>query len=78
MLVLAVIGPGFITASGGDDAGGVFTYSQAGRAVRLLAALDDDPDRDRARRRAGNGGPDGRGDGQGPERSHSRGVRLPV
>jgi NRAMP (natural resistance-associated macrophage protein)-like metal ion transporter len=30
MLVLAVIGPGFITASGGDDAGGVFTYSQAG------------------------------------------------
>ena len=32
MLVLAVIGPGFITASGGDDAGGVFTYSQAGAA----------------------------------------------
>ncbi len=30
MLALAVIGPGFVTASGGDDAGGVFTYSQAG------------------------------------------------
>ncbi|MSO31033.1 MAG: divalent metal cation transporter [Acidobacteria bacterium] len=30
MLLLAVVGPGFITASGGDDAGGVFTYSQAG------------------------------------------------
>ncbi len=30
MLALAVVGPGFITASGGDDAGGVFTYSQAG------------------------------------------------
>src|SRR6185503_11106948 len=30
VLLVAVIGPGFITASGGDDAGGVFTYSQAG------------------------------------------------
>src|SRR5688572_7972303 len=30
MLALAVFGPGFVTASGGDDAGGVFTYSQAG------------------------------------------------
>jgi NRAMP (natural resistance-associated macrophage protein)-like metal ion transporter len=30
MLLLSVVGPGFITASGGDDAGGVFTYSQAG------------------------------------------------
>ena len=30
MLALAVVGPGFVTASGGDDAGGVFTYSQAG------------------------------------------------
>jgi len=30
MLIVGVIGPGFITASGGDDAGGVFTYSQAG------------------------------------------------
>ncbi len=29
-LVVAVVGPGVITASGGDDAGGVFTYSQAG------------------------------------------------
>jgi NRAMP (natural resistance-associated macrophage protein)-like metal ion transporter len=30
MLVLAVIGPGFITASVDNDAGGIFTYSLAG------------------------------------------------
>src|SRR5437764_1372248 len=30
MVVLAVIGPGFITASVDNDAGGIFTYSQAG------------------------------------------------
>src|SRR5476651_2765977 len=30
MIVLAVIGPGFITASVDNDAGGIFTYSQAG------------------------------------------------
>jgi NRAMP (natural resistance-associated macrophage protein)-like metal ion transporter len=30
MLLLAVIGPGFITASVDNDAGGIFTYSQAG------------------------------------------------
>src|SRR3954468_4398282 len=30
MLVLAVIGPGFITANVDNDAGGIFTYSQAG------------------------------------------------
>ena len=30
MLTLAVIGPGFITASGGSDAGGIWTYSVAG------------------------------------------------
>ena len=47
------------------------------RAVRLLAALDDDPDHHRADRRAGDGVADGRGDRQGPERSDSRGVRLP-
>src|SRR5580658_2984423 len=29
-LVLAVIGPGFITANVDNDAGGIFTYSQAG------------------------------------------------
>src|SRR5205823_2503023 len=29
-LLLAVIGPGFITASVDNDAGGIFTYSQAG------------------------------------------------
>src|ERR671929_1647892 len=29
-LVLAVIGPGFITAVVDNDAGGIFTYSQAG------------------------------------------------
>jgi Mn2+/Fe2+ NRAMP family transporter len=30
VLLLAVIGPGFITASVDNDAGGIFTYSQAG------------------------------------------------
>src|SRR6266849_6527042 len=30
VLVLAVIGPGFITANVDNDAGGIFTYSQAG------------------------------------------------
>src|SRR3954464_937465 len=29
-LLLAVIGPGFITANVDNDAGGIFTYSQAG------------------------------------------------
>src|SRR4026207_600139 len=29
-LFLAVVGPGFITASVDNDAGGIFTYSQAG------------------------------------------------
>src|SRR3954463_9747701 len=30
VLMLAVIGPGFITANVDNDAGGIFTYSQAG------------------------------------------------
>src|ERR1700740_149973 len=30
VMVLAVIGPGFITANVDNDAGGIFTYSQAG------------------------------------------------
>jgi len=30
LLVLAVVGPGFITANVDNDAGGIFTYSQAG------------------------------------------------
>src|SRR6187551_1564665 len=30
LLLLAVIGPGFITANVDNDAGGIFTYSQAG------------------------------------------------
>src|ERR1700741_2561006 len=30
VLILAVIGPGFITANVDNDAGGIFTYSQAG------------------------------------------------
>ncbi len=32
MLILAVLGPGFITANVDNDAGGIFTYSQAGAA----------------------------------------------
>src|SRR5438552_1732646 len=37
-LVLAVVGPGFITANVDNDAGGIFTYSQAGAqfGYRLL------------------------------------------
>src|SRR3981189_2851600 len=30
LLLLAVIGPGFVTANVDNDAGGIFTYSQAG------------------------------------------------
>src|ERR1700687_4027603 len=30
LLLLAVVGPGFITANVDNDAGGIFTYSQAG------------------------------------------------
>jgi len=30
LLVAAVLGPGFVTASAGDDVGGIATYSQAG------------------------------------------------
>src|SRR5213595_2725976 len=30
VLFLAVVGPGFITANVDNDAGGIFTYSQAG------------------------------------------------
>src|SRR5580692_4753647 len=30
LLLLAVIGPGFITANVDNDAGGIYTYSQAG------------------------------------------------
>src|SRR5271154_7097713 len=30
MLLLAVLGPGFITANVDNDSGGIFTYSQAG------------------------------------------------
>src|ERR1700677_4334719 len=30
LLFLAVLGPGFITANGDNDSGGIFTYSQAG------------------------------------------------
>src|SRR3954454_20731072 len=29
-VILAVVGPGFITANVDNDAGGIFTYSQAG------------------------------------------------
>src|ERR1700679_1068255 len=30
LVFLAVLGPGFITAVGGNDSGGIYTYSQAG------------------------------------------------
>ena len=35
LLFLAVLGPGFITANVDNDSGGILTYSQAGRTVRL-------------------------------------------
>jgi len=35
LLILAVIGPGFITANVDNDAGGIFTYSQAGAQFGL-------------------------------------------
>jgi NRAMP (natural resistance-associated macrophage protein)-like metal ion transporter len=30
LIIFAVLGPGFVTASAGNDVGGIFTYSQAG------------------------------------------------
>jgi NRAMP (natural resistance-associated macrophage protein)-like metal ion transporter len=30
LIILGVLGPGFVTASAGNDVGGIFTYSQAG------------------------------------------------
>jgi Mn2+/Fe2+ NRAMP family transporter len=38
--VLAVLGPGFITAVVDNDAGGIFTYLRGGRALWLPAAVD--------------------------------------
>ena len=35
LLILAVVGPGFITANVDNDAGGIFTYSQAGAQFGL-------------------------------------------
>ena len=46
------------------------------RAVRLLAAVDDDPDHDRAGGRPGDVVAHGRGHRQGAERPHPRGIRL--
>src|SRR5581483_732681 len=41
LLLLAVLGPGFITASAGNDVGGITTYSQAGAhfGYRILWVL---------------------------------------
>ena len=61
LLFLAVLGPGFITANVDNDSGGIFTYSQAGRTVRLLAAVDDDPHHPRPHCRAGDVRTHGRG-----------------
>src|ERR1700689_2815925 len=36
LLFLAVVGPGIITANVDNDAGGIFTYSQAGAQYGLL------------------------------------------
>ena len=74
-LVLAVVGPGFITANVDNDAGGIATYSVAGRAVRLHAPLGDGADHDRAGHHPGDVVADGRGHRQGAQRSHSRGIR---
>ena len=53
LLFFAVVGPGFITANVDNDAGGIWTYSAAGRAVRIPAAVDHDSHDDRADRGAG-------------------------
>ena len=44
-MLLAVVGPGFITASVDNDAGGICDLFGRRGAVRLLAALDVHPDR---------------------------------
>jgi Mn2+/Fe2+ NRAMP family transporter len=68
LLLLAVIGPGFITANVDNDAGGIYTYSFAGAqfgtplfTIPMTLALIVIP---------GDVGPHGRHHRQGPERSH--------
>src|SRR5579863_7271170 len=41
LVYLAMMGPGFVTASAGNDAGGIATYAQAGAAYgyKLLWAM---------------------------------------
>jgi len=76
MLLLAVIGPGFITASVDNDAGGIFTYSQAGAQFGYTLLWTMIPITIFAlvviqKWRRG-----WRGDGQGTQRPHSRRIRL--
>jgi hypothetical protein len=77
LLFLAVLGPGFITANVDNDPNGIFTYSQAGRAVRLHPALDHDSGDPGAHRRPGNVRAHGCGDRQRAERPHPRGIWPP-
>ena len=48
-IFLAVLGPGFITANVDNDAGGIYTYSQAG--ARWGEGIEHDPPADRGNRR---------------------------
>ena len=68
LLVLAVIGPGFITANVDNDAGGIATYSVAGAqfGYSLLWRCCRSPSR---WCRPGDGLADGRGHRQGAERT---------
>ena len=66
LVYLAAAGPGLVAAAAGNDAGGIVTYSSAGRAVRLPHPVPDGADHRRLCRRPGDGGPRlGRAHGQG-------------
>ena len=76
-LFLAVIGPGLITASVDNDAGGITTYSLAGAHFGYEAPLDARPHHRRAHRGAGDERPHGRGHRQGARRPDPRELRRP-
>ena len=77
MMFLAVVGPGFITANVDNDAGGIWTYSQAGAQFGYGLLWVDDSHDPGAHRRAGDDRPHGRRHRQGPQRPHPRRIWLP-
>ena len=76
LVILAVVGPGFITANVDNDAGGIYTYSAGRRPVRLCAALDHDSHDPGAGGGAGDERPHGSSHRQRAERPDPRGIRL--